>query len=151
MNLDFPVIGIVAILSGLILQFFLKPLIELWLKPVAPNHDTVIRAVALLIGVLLTFLDVLVGHPWPVDGNAWLLLIGSGAVSGLASIGGYHAFTGSASPPPPIETLPTSIQAVTTPAMQQIPVRTTSVADTVQPMPVRPAETNTSSGTNVGT
>jgi hypothetical protein len=98
LNLDFPVIGIVAILTGLLLQFLLKPLLELWIKPEAPNHDTVVRAVALLLGVLLTFLDILVGHPLPPDGNAWLLLIGSGAMSGLASIGGYHALTGSANP-----------------------------------------------------
>ena len=128
MNLDFPVIGIVAILTGLILQFLAKPLLELWIKPEAPNHDTVIRAVALLLGVLLTFLDVLIGHPLPPDGNGWLLLIGSGAVSGLASIGGYHALTQSATPANAVTVIPAT------------PLPETASANTVPPQ-VQPAPT----------
>lgn len=124
MNLDFPVIGIVAILTGLILQFLAKPLLELWVKPEAPNHDTVIRAVALLLGVLLTFLDILIGHPLPPDGNGWLLLIGSGAVSGLASIGSYHALTQSATPANAVTVIPAT--ALPSPAdVAPVPVQQT--------------------------
>ena len=137
MNLDFPVIGIVAILTGLLLQFLLKPLIEVWLKPTAPNHDTVIRAVALLLGVALTCLDVLIGHPWPVDGNAWLLLIGSGAVSGLTSIGSYHALTGSATAPGTVSGLPVPI--VTTNALTPPPTNVNFPAHTI-PQPAAPTQ-----------
>jgi len=94
----FVVDGTVAALVAIIVQFLLKPLIEIWLSPAAPRHDTTIRAAALLLGVLLLAVETLIGGPWPATGQAWLLLIGGGALSGLASIGGYHALTGSASP-----------------------------------------------------
>jgi hypothetical protein len=98
--MNFVVDGTVAALVAIIVQMLAKPLIEVWLKPTAPNHDTVIRAVALLLGVVLLAVTTLIGGPWPATGNAWLLLFGSGAMSGLAAIGGYHALTGSASPSP---------------------------------------------------
>ena len=106
MNLDFPVIGIVAILTGLIVQFLAKPLIEVWVKPEDTNHNTIIQATALLLGVVLTCVDVLIGHPLPSDGNGYLLLIGSGVMSGLGSIGGYHALTGSATPANAVTVIP---------------------------------------------
>lgn len=96
--MTFVVDGTVAALVAIIVQFLLKPLIEIWLSPDAPRHDTTVRAAALLLGVLLLAVETLIGGPWPATGQAWLLLIGGGALSGLASIGGYHALTGSASP-----------------------------------------------------
>jgi len=96
--MTFVVDGTVAALVAIIIQVLLKPLLEIWLKPDAPNHDTAVRAMALLLGVLLLALDTLIGGPWPVTGNAWLLLVGSGALSGVSAVGAYHIFSGSASP-----------------------------------------------------
>ena len=97
--MTFVVNGTVAALVALLVQVLLKPLIELWLKPEAANHDTVIRATALLLGVALMAVDTLIGGPWPVTGDAWLLLVGSGAISGAAAVGGYHILVSSAPVP----------------------------------------------------
>lgn len=96
--MTFVVDGTVAALVTIIIQVLLKPLLEIWLKPDAPNHDTAVRAMALVLGVLLLALDTLIGGPWPATGNAWLLLIGSGALSGVSAVGAYHIFSGSATP-----------------------------------------------------
>ena len=76
------------------------------MKPEDTNHNTIIQATALLLGVVLTCVDVLIGHPLPSDGNGYLLLIGSGVMSGLGSIGGYHALTGSATPANAVTVIP---------------------------------------------
>lgn len=94
MQSTFVVDPIVAALVALIVQFCLKPLIELWLAPDAPHHDDAVRAAAVLLGVALTLVSALVGAPAPVTGQAWLLLIGGGIGSGLSGIGLYHALSG---------------------------------------------------------
>jgi hypothetical protein len=104
--MNFAIDGTVAALVAILIQVILKPLIELWLKPDAPNHDTVIRAVALLLGILLLAVTTLVGGPWPATGNAWLLLLGSGAMSGLVAIGAFHTITGSATPANAVTIIP---------------------------------------------
>ena len=104
--MNFVVDGTVAALVAVLVQTLLKPLLELWLKPDAPNHDTVVRALALLLGVALLAVDTLIGGPWPATGNAWLLLIGSGALSGASAVGIYHLLTGSATPANAVTVIP---------------------------------------------
>jgi hypothetical protein len=117
--MNFAIDGTVAALVAILIQVILKPLIELWLKPDAPNHDTVIRAVALLLGILLLAVTTLVGGPWPATGNAWLMLLGSGAMSGLVAIGAFHTITGSATPANAVTVIPaTALPA--TPQLQQV-------------------------------
>ena len=104
--MNFVVDGTVAALVAVLIQTLFKPLLELWLKPDAPNHDTVVRALALLLGVALLAVDTLIGGPWPATGNAWLLLIGSGALSGASAVGIYHLLTGSATPANAVTVIP---------------------------------------------
>ena len=104
--MNFVVDGTVAALVAVLVQTLFKPLLELWLKPDAPNHDTVVRALALLLGVALLAVDTLIGGPWPATGNAWLLLIGSGALSGASAVGIYHLLTGSATPANAVTVIP---------------------------------------------
>jgi hypothetical protein len=127
----FVVDGTVAALVAVLIQTLFKPLLELWLKSDAPNHDTVVRALALLLGVVLLAVDTLIGGPWPATGNSWLLLIGSGALSGASAVGIYHLLTGSATPanavtvipatalPAPVDTAPPVPPAVPAPAPTQ--------------------------------
>jgi hypothetical protein len=130
--MNFVVDGTVAALVAILVQMLLKPLIEVWLKPTAPNHDTVIRATALLLGVALLAVTTLVGGPWPANGNAWLLLFGSGAMSGLVAIGGYHAFTGSATPANAVTVIPPTALPETAAARALQPATPTEHVVTLQ-------------------
>jgi hypothetical protein len=107
--MNFVVDGTVAALVAVLIQTLFKPLLEVWVQPTAPNHDTLVRALALLLGVALMAVDTLIGGPWPATGNSWLLLVGSGALSGASAIGIYHLLTGSATPPGTVSGLPVPI------------------------------------------
>jgi hypothetical protein len=120
--MNFVVDGTVAALVAVLIQTLFKPLLEVWLKPDAPNHDTVVRALALLLGVALLAVDTLIGGPWPATGNSWLLLIGSGALSGASAVGIYHLLTGSATPANAVTVIPpTPLPETVSPHVLQTP------------------------------
>ena len=81
--------ALVVLAIYVIVNLVVKPVAEIWLKPEMPAHDPAIRALAVGLGVAGVFLDH--GLPPTSSGSAWIGLVVSGILSGLSSVGLYHA------------------------------------------------------------
>jgi len=88
---QFAIDALVVVAVYVIINLVIKPLLEVWLKPDAPAHDPAIRGLAVALGILGVFLDH--GLPPSSSGAAWIGLVVSGILSGLSSVGLYHAAT----------------------------------------------------------
>lgn len=106
---DAALVALVAILVQLI-----KPYLELWLKPDAPEHDPTIQAIAVVIAIGLHVLESGV----PIDGPAVVTLLGYGLGTALAAIGGYHILTAT---PGGRQAVQTVYKFIPTPPAKQAP------------------------------
>lgn len=84
--MPFPSITVVAVLTALLVQYLLKPLISLWIKPTdTQKYNTAVRAAAVICGIILS----LINAGTLLAGTSLLLALGSGVISGLTAVGGY--------------------------------------------------------------
>lgn len=91
-----PTFGFIGVFIALVMQFGLKPLLEIWVKPDnLPLHDNLIRAMAMVLGAALAIVDILGGGTaLPTTGHDWLLLLFGGMVAGVTAMGTYHLVKG---------------------------------------------------------
>ena len=117
---QFAVDALVVVAVYVVVNLVAKPIAEVWLKPDAPAHDPAIRALAVALGVAGVCLDH--GLPPTSSGSAWIGLVVSGILSGLSSVGLYHAAT------PAVRAVP------------QLVGVTTSLAPLLPPQPPAPPD-----------
>jgi len=109
-----------AIALTTLLVGILKPLFDVWVKPDAQLHDSLIRVTAVLCGVALLLLTTAASGV-ALTAQTVALAIINGVVAGLASIGTYHvAVAGTATfrPAPssaPSPVAPVAVVTATTP------------------------------------
>ena len=118
---QFAVDSLVVVAVFILMNLIGKPLVEVWLKPDNANHDVVVRATAVVLGVIGIYLDH--GFPLTTDGHAWLLLTVSGILSGASAIGVYHVTQSGPASTPPAPPTATDIATALTAALEPVVAR----------------------------